>query len=156
MSTGIFGLLMAPPVSWPQQDRFHYWQGASGQWVITTIYPLLSSHFDQASVYVMVRRDANGRAHPLYIGQTSDTARRMEEHFHDKVMQAIWLGGTELHLHFLAKSEAERFSIETDLRHGHNAPLNQQNGTAALRGIFGLGPSEDRPKGFLEQLAGRI
>ncbi|MBY5799235.1 hypothetical protein [Rhizobium leguminosarum] len=134
MSTGIFGLLATPP-----HDQFHHWQGQSGQWWITTVFPLFSSHITRASVYVMVRRDDTSRAHPLYIGQTSDTARRMEEHLHDKVLQAIRLGGNELHVHLLAKTEAERFTIETDLRNGHNAPLNRQNSAAVFGSLFGPG-----------------
>ncbi|XKM39551.1 GIY-YIG nuclease family protein [Rhizobium ruizarguesonis] len=137
MSTGIFGLLAAP-----SHDQFHHWQGHSGQWWITTVFPLFSSHITGPSVYVMVRRDDAGRAYPLYIGQTSDTARRMEEHLHDKVLQAIRLGGNELHVHLLAKPEAERFAIETDLRNGHNAPLNRQHSAAVFGGLFGLGAAQ--------------
>ncbi|TBH00386.1 GIY-YIG nuclease family protein [Rhizobium leguminosarum] len=137
MSTGIFGLLAAP-----SHDQFHRWQGRSGQWWITTVFPLFSSHITGASVYVMVRRDDTGRAHPLYIGQTSDTARRMEEHLHDKVLQAIRLGGNELHVHLLAKTEAERFAIETDLRNGHDAPLNCQSSAAVFGGLLGLGAAQ--------------
>ena len=136
MSTGIFGLLSAPA-----RDRFHYWQGRSGQWWITTVFPLLSSHVGDASVYVMVRRDPEGRAHPLYVGQTSDTARRMEEHWHVNVLRAIGLGGNELHVHLLAKTKAERLSIETDLRNGHDTPLNRQPSAAGLGSLFGLGAS---------------
>ncbi|MBY3358042.1 hypothetical protein HFN97_09300 [Rhizobium laguerreae] len=151
MSTGIFGLLSAP-----SRDRFHYWQGQSGQWWIATVFPLFSSHITDASVYVMVRRDASGLAHPLYVGH-SDTARRMEEHLHDKVLQAIRLGGNELHVHLLAKTEAERFAIETDLRNGHNAPLNRQNSAAVFGGLLGLGANyrnQQHQKSLLGQFVG--
>ncbi|MCH4548247.1 hypothetical protein MK632_21140 [Rhizobium changzhiense] len=152
MSTGIFGLLTQP-----SHDQYHHWQGQSGQWWITTVFPLFSSHITGASVYVMVRRDAGGRAHPLYIGQTSDTARRMEEHLHDKVLQAIRLGGNELHVHLLAKTETERFAIETDLRNAHNAPLNRQNSAAVFGGLFALGAAqiEKRNQTLAGLLAGR-
>ena len=156
MTTGIFGLLTTPRTT-PAPDQFHHWQGQSGRWWITTVFPLLSSHISDASIYLMVRRDADGRAHPLYIGQASDTARRMGEHLRDKVLQAVYLGGNELHVHLLAKTEAERFSIETDLRNGHNTPLNKQTSAAALGGLFGLGASyrnQQQPKSFLGQLGG--
>lgn len=125
MSTGIFGLLVTPPAK-PQGPKFHYWQGRSGQWWITTIYPLLAEHTQVPSVYVMVRMGSDGKKQPLYIGQTSNTGRRMDEHMVDKLRAAVSMGGSELHLHFLAKTERERFDIETDLRNGHDTPLNQQ------------------------------
>ncbi|MGO4354216.1 GIY-YIG nuclease family protein [Rhizobium sp. RAF36] len=136
MATGIFGLL--GQLNSSPEPHFHHWQGASGQWWITTVFPLLASHIDQSSVYVMVRREANGMARPLYIGQTSDTARRMDEHLNDKIWQAMNLGGNELHLHFLAKTEQERFAIETDIRNGHETPLNRQNSVATAGSFLGL------------------
>ncbi|MBX4967198.1 hypothetical protein [Rhizobium binae] len=144
MSTGIFGLLLQPPAPQPQH---WYWQGSSGNWWITTIYPLVGSHVELSSVYVMVRRDPDGRRHPLYIGQTSDTSRRMDEHDRDKLRQAVLLGGNELHLHFLAQNERERFAVETDLRNGQNAPLNRQDSPAVFGGLFGLGAAYvEKPK----------
>ena len=153
MTNGFFGLLMQPPA--PQQ-QFCHWQGVSGKWWITTVYPLVASHLDLSSVYVMVRRDTNGLQHPLYIGQTSNTGRRMDEHLGDKLRQAILLGGNELHLHFLAESEQDRFAIETDLRNLHNAPLNRQSSPAGFGGLFGLGASYvgNERKSFFGQLAG--
>ncbi|AIC27072.1 hypothetical protein IE4771_CH01955 [Rhizobium etli bv. mimosae str. IE4771] len=144
MSTGIFGLLMQPPAPTMPEMQFHDWQGASGRWWLTIVQPLLAEHLDLQSVYIMVRRDWNGFAHPLYIGQTSDTGRRMGEHIQDKLRQAIALGGNELHCHFSARTKHERFTIETDLRNGHKTPLNEQP-SAALGGLFGLGA------GYLEK-----
>lgn len=144
MSTGILGLLMQPHA--PQQ-QFRYWQGASGKWWITTVYPLVGSQLEIPSVYVMVRRDGSGHSIPLYIGQASNTDRRMREHLQDKLRNAILLGGNELHLHFLAESERERFAIETDLINRHNPPLNLQSNRAALGGLFGLGAAfAEKPK----------
>lgn len=142
MSTGIFGLLMQPPAPYKAETRFHKWQGVSGQWWLTIVEPLIAHHLEIPSVYVMVRRDWNGLAHPLYIGQTSDTGRRMDEHIQDKLRQAIALGGNELHCHFSAGSKQERFAIESDLRNGHNAPLNRQNSAPVFGGLFGLGAAQ--------------
>lgn len=144
MSTGIFGLLMQPPASQKAETRFHKWQGVSGHWWVTIVEPLLAKHLEIPSVYVMVHRDWNGLAHPLYIGQTSDTGRRMSEHLQDKLRQAVALGGNELHCHFSAGTEPDRFAIETDLRNGHNAPLNRQS---TMAGLFGLGAAYvEKPK----------
>ncbi|MDI5929608.1 hypothetical protein QBK93_33890 [Rhizobium leguminosarum] len=153
MSTGIFGLLMQPSAPQKAETRLHKWQGVSGHWWVTIVEPLLAQHLEIPSVYVMVRRDWNGLAHPLYIGQTSDTGRRMGEHVQDKLRQAIALGGNELHCHFSAGSVHERFAIETDLRNGHNAPLNRQN---SFGGLFGLGAlyGEHERKSTFGQLLG--
>ena len=137
MSAGIFGLLAHPT---KMREQYHHWQGRSGQWWVTTVYPLMAAHIDLPSVYVMVHRDSSGKAHPLYIGQADDTARRMREHATSKLLAAWLLGGNELHLHLLAKTEAERFAIETDLRNAHAAPLNKQPTEAGeLSGLLGYG-----------------
>ncbi|MBB2794418.1 UNVERIFIED_ORG: putative GIY-YIG superfamily endonuclease [Rhizobium pisi] len=156
MSTGIFGLLTQPPQAKVDETRYHQWQGASGTWWMTIVQPLIAEHLHLPSVYVMVRRDYNGRAHPLYIGQTSDTGRRMSEHLGGKLSEAIALGGNELHQHFSAGSEHERFAIETDLRNGQTAPLNRQNSAAVFGGLFGLGATyiDDRNKLLGGLLAG--
>ncbi|MBD9390248.1 hypothetical protein IB237_23900 [Agrobacterium sp. AGB01] len=138
MTTGFFGLLTQRP-SIEGYGPHHHWQGRSGQWHITTVYPLWGNHVDLPSVYILVRRDSDGLTHPLYIGQTSDTARRLQEHLYDKILRAAHLGVNELHLHFLAKSEADRISIETDLRNGHCTPLNKQSSSAMSGGLLGLG-----------------
>ncbi|TBB12457.1 GIY-YIG nuclease family protein [Rhizobium ruizarguesonis] len=157
MSTGIFGLLMQPPSAEKTATRFHEWQGASGRWWLTIVQPLLADHLNLPSVYVMVRRDFHGRTYPLYIGQTSDTGRRMDEHLRGKLREAIALGGNELHQHFSAGSERERFALETDLRNGHNAPLNRQNSAAVFGGLFGLGANyqnQQHQKSLLGQFVG--
>ncbi|MGX9992132.1 hypothetical protein ACS4RR_023715 [Rhizobium sp. Z1P35] len=124
---------------------------------MTTVQPLIVEHLRLPSVYVMVRRDFDGRAHPLYIGQTSDTGRRMSEHLGGKLKEAIALAGNELHQHFSAGSERERSAIETDLRNGHNAPLNRQSSAAVFGGLLGLGAAhiEKRNQTLAGLLAGR-
>lgn len=138
MNTGIFGLLSESPAL-AARSPFHYWQGQSGRWHVTTVFPLLNDYISSPSVYLFVRRDPNGSAHALYIGQTENTTRRMREHMYEKTLQAILLGANELHLHLLAESEAVRISIETDLRNGHASPLNKQHSSATPGGLIGLG-----------------
>ena len=134
MSLGIAGLLYSAT---PATPEFFWWQGASGRWWITTVYPVTRTNIDLASVYLIVRRNPDGTRTPLYIGQTDDTARRMSDHAHSTLFAAMILGGNELHLHFLAETERERFKIETDLRHGHATPLNRQLG-GGLMGLASL------------------
>lgn len=134
MSLGIAGLLSSPS---PATPEFFWWQGASGRSWITTIFPICYTGIYLSSVYVMVRRNPDGSRVPLYIGQTDNTERRMSEHARSKLFAAMILGGNELHLHFLADTERERLAIETDLRHGHATPLNQQLG-GGLMGLASL------------------
>ncbi|OKP81179.1 hypothetical protein BTE77_02380 [Ensifer adhaerens] len=130
MSTGLLGLLINAQYT-PQQH--FWWHGLSGRSIITTIYPLSLTEQVSPSVYIMVRRNADGSRDPLYIGQTKETSRRMSEHAGDKLMSAMMIGGNELHLHYLARTESDRFAVETDLRRRYSTPLNQQTG-----GLFGL------------------
>jgi hypothetical protein len=50
----------------------------------------------------------------------------MSEHWRDKLSSAIFMGGNEIHLHFLAETKEQRFEIESDLRNAHPTPLNKQ------------------------------
>jgi len=74
--------------------------------------------------YVFVRRDPWGSVTPIYIGQTTDLQSRMREH--EKFDAALRLGANELHVHSLARTVAELFQIETDLRNGHATLINEQ------------------------------
>ena len=135
MHTGIFGQLVPPP----QQNaaQYQHWQGQSGAWWITTVYTLGLNLPAIPSVYLMVRRGVDGKCSPIYIGQTDDLRRRIAEHEKDKLLSACILGANELHAHFLAKTERQRFAVESDLRNGHATPLNVQP-SAAMGGLFGL------------------
>ncbi|KAB1086467.1 hypothetical protein F4V91_08515 [Neorhizobium galegae] len=135
MSTGIFGLLLAPPQQ--ATAKHHEWQGRSGRFWITTVYPLFADFEPISSVYVMVKRNPNGTCSPIYIGQTDNLRRRMIEHTQEKLIAAYRLGANELHAHFLAQTDSERFAVETDLRNGHSTPINDQ--PSAAGGLFGLG-----------------
>ncbi|WP_077962408.1 hypothetical protein [Ensifer adhaerens] len=155
MSTGIFGLLSG---SLPQRQppQHHDWQGRSGAWWVTNVYSMFADFPPIPSVYVMVKRLADGSCSPIYIGQTDDLRRRMMEHAQDKLVTAYGLGARELHAHFLAKTSYDRFHVETDLRNGHYTPLNEQPSAAAIGGLFGLGAlirQKEQPKSFLGGLA---
>ena len=121
------------------QRRRHDWQGESRLWWSTEVYSLYDPLPDRSAVYILAKRDDAGRASAVYIGQASDTVRRMKEHARGILHTAMLLGATEIHLHLDARTEAQRFAIETDLRNGHAAPLNRQPSRAAtMGGLFGL------------------
>lgn len=133
-----YGATTQAPAIWTaSQPRFHWWQGRSGYWWITSVYPLSVSFNEVSAVYVMARRHIDGRCEPIYIGETENCGGRMRQHAQSgKMMQAALLGANELHIHFLATSNQERLTAETDIRHAHWTPLNQQPG--GLFAVTGL------------------
>jgi hypothetical protein len=120
-----FGSLSPNPYSL-QQWR---WQGVSQAWYLHSIFDFAETTVITSCNYIMVRREFDGRRAALYIGQSGDLSDRLPNH--EKFAEAQRLGANELHLHFLANSSAERFRIETDLRNGHNPPLNDQGNRSA-------------------------
>ena len=129
-NSAIIQVLMSTPSA---PAPHHWWQGASGRWWITTIFPLTIPSFSAGCVYVMARRMPDGQRVPMYIGQTEDSRERMREHLSNKMLLAAVLGANELHLHFLATTKDQRLAVETDLRNGHLTALNSQStGLASL------------------------
>jgi hypothetical protein len=123
-----FGRAMEQPTCW--------WQGASGQWYIHTVFPFSEKTFVQGANYVMVRREWDGKRSGLYIGQSDNLSARLPKH--EKIAAARMLGANEIHMHLLASSSSERFRIETDLRNGHRTPLNEQS-APSFAGLLGAG-----------------
>jgi hypothetical protein len=149
--------LVAAPARAPE-PKFHYWQGGlSRAWFIHTVLPFTSSPAVIDANYIFVRRDREGKCTALYVGQSDNLSERMPRH--EKFAAALSLGANEVHVHLLAATSTERFRVETDLRRGHPAPLNEQGapsnkpmsladlaaGFASLEpprpigGLFGLG-----------------
>lgn len=119
--------------------RIGWWRGASGAEWITSAYPIDRFFMTGPGVYVLAKMDLSGRCHALYVGQTDDLDRRMYEHMRGKLPLAQLLGANEIHVHLLAKTRAERFEIETDLRRRLSPTLNLQSNDRSHGGLFGLG-----------------
>lgn len=136
--------------------EFHYWRGKSGRAYVHTVFTTLP-HWAGAANYVMVRRNGDMTRSPLYIGQTSDFGERWGQHGRSGLIErAAALGANEVHLHLLANAEAERFSVETDIRHGNATPLNEQSvPTSPARSGFGFTsrPMTNAPTGRMSALA---
>lgn len=89
MTTGIASALGLQPAP---HSSFHWWQGASGEWWITSVYPLGITFHAMPAVYVMVRRQPNGQRDPIYIGETENCTERMKQHAQGgKMIQAALL-----------------------------------------------------------------
>ena len=120
-----------------QKPQLHWWQGASGLWYIHNVYALSEWPEFNEQNYIFVRKQPSGSASAIYIGQTGDGPNRT--HRHEKLIPAIILGATHVHVHLLARSQQARLNVETDLRHGHSTLLNEQgNALSRLRAPFGL------------------
>ena len=121
-----------PPQSEPPMHR---WQGASGQWLLFSIYQInaIPGWIGECNyIFARPRFDQSQSREPFYIGEKGDTDRFER---HEKIGPALQLGATELHVHLSAKSRRERVDIETDLRNGHRTPLNLQP-SAAPRNVL--------------------
>lgn len=135
----------------PPSREMRFWLGASGNQYWFTIFPIDEIWDFEGIVYIIARCRLDGYFDPLYIGQTGDGGDRLTRH--EKLAHARRLGASHVHVYFVG-SRLERFEIETDLRHQHWTPLNQQptpvSGMAAFAPISGLGwldhlGSSDRP-----------
>jgi hypothetical protein len=125
-----FGVAPAP------QSPMWWWQGVSGHWYIHSVTPFSIDLYFGGANYIFVRREFDGRRSALYIGQSDRIHERLPRH--EKLNAARDLGVNELHVHLLARTEAERFDIETDLRNGHQPPLNKQANPYAASSSLGL------------------
>src|SRR5215510_5052080 len=94
-----------------QSPQFHWWQGASGIWYIHTVYPLSEWPRFVWQNYIVARRESDGLVSALYIGQTGDGEHRPPTH--EKLIPAIVLGATHVHVHLLAMSRQHRLDVET-------------------------------------------
>jgi hypothetical protein len=115
-------------------ELMHQWQGQSRKWYPFTIYAI--DHipsFIRACNYIFARPRFDGTREPFYIGESGDFNKELASH--KKLEPARRLGATEVHVHFLANSLLERLDAETDLRHGHWTPLNEQRTPGGLLGL---------------------
>ena len=101
------------PALWREPARLADWAGASGKQYQHLVYGLIECPLAPKANYVLTRRDADGRTTILKVGRTSHDAptlnRAQMRH------EAALLGANEVHLHVLAKTEAERILIEFDI-----------------------------------------
>src|SRR5882672_7748528 len=101
-------------------------------------------HYDIPGVYMLCRREPNG-VHILYIGQADSLAQRLGPS-HPRWGEAMRRGMNEVHLHLLAKTEAQRLAVERHIISRYFTPMNRgalANALAAYargarRGLAGM------------------
>lgn len=112
---------MSPPL---QVD----WHGISGETYRAEVHGISTMLPHLPAIYIFaVIMDGLWKA--LYVGETDDLARRIEEHrgTDGKWNPAILLGMNGLHV-IWSPNEAERRDIERDLRLGLQPHLNKESG----------------------------
>jgi hypothetical protein len=104
--------------------RLHFWRGASTKRYVHTVYSLIECPPLPRALYLLVRRNENGRREVLHIGCSESDAPTLNL---ARVRQrGAQLGANEVHVHFLAESEAERRLVTCDLRAGQFGALSAE------------------------------
>jgi len=102
------------------------WIGASGKQYKYSIHSLDTSFMEEAGNYIFAKISPQYQWVPVYIGQTKDLNRRLENH--EKEACAKRHGATHIHAHLTSGGEAVRLAEEADLLKKWNTDCNvQQN-----------------------------
>lgn len=96
--------------------KFHYWDGASGQRYLHSIYSPIECPIFCASTYVLVHRQADGTRRALKVGRVSNEAPSLNlatvRHLSARVQ------ANEIHLYSFGECEEKRLEVERDLQAG--------------------------------------
>lgn len=91
------------------------WRGRSGKRYVVGIHELFEQDVDEVgdAVVIAVRRDSLGIAQPVSVATSGESPReRLQRSWLARASQS---GATEIHVHRLAESAAERCAIVADL-----------------------------------------
>ena len=103
-----------PSVPLADPATLHFWRGASGRAYVHSVYPLYDCPPLPAATYVLVRRDGDGRAMALHVGQLCQEAPTLN--LAQVRQQAATLGAQEVHVHLLAADHKSGLAVEQDLK----------------------------------------
>jgi hypothetical protein len=128
-------------------DRFWYWQGASGASYIHSVYPAGACPPLPGAIYIAVRRSAHGRRVAIGIGRFDELSQLAGR------CLAI-AGADELHVHMLARDGREGDRILSDLQAAFRLPVFNTGCTSSSSRAGDNHAETDRHGGFHEtQLA---
>ena len=99
------------------------WTGESGKKYDYWIYPIDEQFPEVPGNYIFAKETKPRTWRPIYIGQTKNLAKRMENH--EKEQCAIDNGATHIHAHESSDSEDERRKEEADLIEKWNPICNK-------------------------------
>lgn len=97
----------------PLAARFQFWRGASGERYLHTVYGLIDCPELPIVNYILVNRAPSGERTALRVGRTSHDAETLN--LAEVRHRGAQLGANEVHVHFLAETDAERQLIDFDL-----------------------------------------
>jgi hypothetical protein len=107
---------------------FCFWQGASGQRYVHHVYSLVGCPQLPRANYLLVGRDDEGRTRVMRVARAKHEAPSLN--LADIRHRGAKLGATEVHVHMVATSDAERRLVELDLRAGLLGAADQHPLTA--------------------------
>lgn len=104
------------------------WTGASGLPYLFEVHPIGTVFNSVSGVYIACRQIASGSFEALYVGETQSLYDRLNAGAkdHEGLICASRNGMTHIAARVVA-GNAERLSVETDLRHGLNPSCNRQS-----------------------------
>jgi hypothetical protein len=101
--------------------RLHFWRGASGKRYVHTVYSLVECPPLPKAMYLLVQRSRDGRRSVLHIDHGQSEAPTLNL---ARIRQrGAQLAANEVHVHFLADTEAQRRLVTCDLRAGQFGEL---------------------------------
>lgn len=98
------------------------WKGASGRTYGYWINPIGANFKNEPGNYIYAAKTQPGRWRPVYIGQTSSLAARLNGH--EKEVCAVRNGATHIHAHTTPSGELSRREEESDLLARWNPACN--------------------------------
>jgi hypothetical protein len=104
--------------------RLHFWRGASAKRYVHNVYSLIECPPLPRAMYLLVHRDKRGQRRVLHIGCSQTDAPTLNL---ARVRQrGAQLGANEVHMHFLAETDAQRRLVMCDLRAGQFGELSSE------------------------------
>ena len=112
----------------PQSIPEIVWRGVSGTTYQMQAHPIGTPHRQVGAVYIFCRQTTPGQWQALYIGEAEDCDARIGRGLgqHHKWAAISRAGATHVCSRIVIGGKAERLAVETDPRHHHKPPLNDQ------------------------------
>jgi hypothetical protein len=105
-------------------SRLHFWRGASAKRYVHTVYSLIECPPLPRAMYLLVRRDKDGQRKVLHVDRARSDAPTLN--LAQVRQRGAQLGANEVHVHFLADTEAQRGLVMCDLRAGQFGELSRE------------------------------
>lgn len=101
------------------------WPGKSGKEYKYWIYPIGTSFKTVPGNYIFAKESAPNKWKPIYVGETDNLSRRLDNpDSHEKMNCIRRNGGTHVHVHESANDVAIRQQEEKDIIEKWNPPCN--------------------------------